>query len=209
MFISFSGNAQKLDLKIDSISGDDRDLVERIFTIHYHLENLTDEKVRFFLETNSIVPSTGGSGTSFPFYKIYENDAFLEIGSVFSGWGLTEINQEGMVEMEKGFFRVTHQKKLDSIRESKRYIQNKIITMTPREVKKFSMNFYWDRNRYYQNHDMEYYLDEKANHFLEITMVMQKAIYKNELPEAFFDEITTDVNFTEGVFTSNKIKINF
>ncbi|MDR6966719.1 hypothetical protein J2X31_000717 [Flavobacterium arsenatis] len=56
---------------------------------------------------------------------------------------------------------------------------------------------------------MEHYLEENAQHFLEITIVIQKAIYKKEMPEELFKEIITDPYFLEGVFTSNKTRIDF
>ena len=208
-FVCLSAEAQKLELQIDTITVEDSDATERKFVVQYHLENLTDETLRFFLDTSGIIPSTGGSGSTYPFYKIYEEDTFLEMGSVFSGWGRTEINLEGIEEKEIEGFLLKHQKKLDSIRESKRDIRNKMMTMAPREVKKFSMDFYWDRNRYYQRHDMEYYLEEEAQHFLEITIVLQKHIYHQQLPEALFYEIIADPYFIEGAFTSNKMAIDF
>lgn len=207
--VGLSADAQKLEIKIDSISIDDSDKAERIFNLHYHIKNLTDEPLRFFLNTSGIIPSTGGSGSNYPFYKIYEDDTFLEIGSVFSGWGRTEINLDGIEEKEIEEFLLKHQKKLDSIREIKRDIRNSMMTMAPREVRTFSMDFYWDRNRYYQHGDIEYYLEEEAQHFLEITIVLQKHIYHQELPEAFFNEIIADENFVEGAFTSNKKEIDF
>lgn len=205
-FICLSANAQKLDLKIDSIAVNDDDVAERVFVVHYHLENLTNENLRFFLDTTTIVPSTGGSGTNFPFYKMYENDTFLEIGNVFSGSNRSEFNFE---EMNVDSLIATFQKKIESMQSQKQSILDKMITMTPREIKKFSIDFYWNRNRYYQNQDTEYYLEEKAQHFIEITAVLQKNSYKKVLPEAFFSEITADPYFIEGVFTSNKYQLDF
>lgn len=195
--VGLSADAQKLELKIDSITANDRDEAQRVYNVYYHLENLTQDRLRFFLDTSNIIPSTGGSGSDLPFYKLYENDAFLEIGSVFSGSGTKRLR---LNEVEFKAARAT-------INQEK--TNNTIVEMAPEEIKNFSMDFHWDRNRYYQNHNMEYYLQEKAKHFLEITMVLQKANNNNRLPDDVFNEITVDKHFIEGVFTSNKKEIDF
>ncbi|WP_026704679.1 hypothetical protein [Flavobacterium soli] len=198
--VSLSAYSQPLSLKIDSISVDDQDPVERIFKVYYHLENLTDQPLLFLHDTSGIVPSTGGSGTYFPFYKIYENNTFLEIGSVFSGWDSKRINFE---ELNIDSLKVRYQKKLDTDQNKEKLISDKIIEIAPKGIKKFTIDFYWDRNRYYQNQDIEYYLEEEADHFIEITMVMQKPNLETESQDVDYEK------FIQGVFTSNKQLIDF
>lgn len=202
LFVGFVGHTQSLELKIDSISVEDSDVEERRFTMHFHLKNLTDERIRFFQDFSRIVPSTGGSGTDLTFYKIYENDAFLEIGGFLSGCKRTMIRDVDSLTVQQ-------QKKLDTLQNEKVSIVSKMVTMVPREILSFSIGFCWNRNRYHQYQDMEYYLEEEANHFFEITMVLLKTRYKNELPENLYKEIIDDKYFIEGVFTSNKMKIDF
>ena len=196
LLFSLSANAQQLELKIDSISVDDSDKTERVFNLHYHIKNLTDKRLRFFLDTSNINSSTGGSSSMYPFCKFYEEDNFLEIQSVFTG-SSRKVHVMDNINLDS-LMTAINQRKIDAI-----------VKIAPKEVKKFTMDFQWDYNRYYQNHDMEYYLEEKAQHFLEITIVLQKAIYKKELPETLFNEIMADKSFIEGVFTSNKYPINF
>lgn len=203
--MSLSAYSQSLSLKIDSIVVDDQDPAERVFKLVYHLENMTDEELLFLQDTTGIVPSTGGSGTYFPYYKIYEEDVFLEIGSFFSGWRRKEINLDNL---NLDSLMVVYKERLQTDRKEKRILE-KIIKIAPREIKSFSMDFYWDRNRYYQNHDMEYYLEEKSQHFIEITMVMQKPNLESESFEEALEKIANDKNFIQGVFTSNKMAINF
>lgn len=203
--VSLSAYSQSLSLKIDSISVDDQDPAERIFKVHYHLENLTDQPLYFLQDISDVVPSTGGSGTYLPYYKIYENDTFLEIGSVFSGWRRKEINLENL---NIDSLMVVYQESLKIDRKEKQ-ILDKIIKMAPKEVKYFSIDFYWDRNRYYQNHDVEYYLEEEAEHFIEITMVMQKPNLDTVSSDAALEKIANDKNFIHGVFTTNKMAIDF
>jgi len=202
LFVGFVGHSQSLVLKIDSINVVDTDVKERMFTMHFHLENLADERIRFFQDLNGIVPSTGGSGTKMPFYKIYENDAFLEIGGFLGGSKKTVIKDIDSLTMQ-------HQKRQGALQNDKISIIDKMVTMAPREVISFSIDFYWDRNRYHQYQDLEYYLEHNAQHFFEITMVLLKTRYKNELPEDFYTEIIKDEHFIEGVYTSNKMLIDF
>ncbi len=205
-FVCLSAYSQSLSLKIDSISSDDQDPAERVFKVHFHLENLTDDRLYFLQDTSGIVPSTGGSGTYLPYYKIYENDTFLEIGSVFSGWNRKQFDLE---ERNIDSLVVLFQKEIDAKQNNKRIVSDKIIELAPSGIIKFSMDFYWNRNRYYLNQDIEYYLEEEAKHFIEITMVMQKPNLESESFDDDLKKIINGENFIQGVITSNKMLIDF
>ncbi|RYE51937.1 MAG: hypothetical protein EOP48_17560, partial [Sphingobacteriales bacterium] len=83
--VGLSADAQKLELKIDSIVADDSDAYERKFAVHYYLENLTDDKLLFFQDLNEITPSTSGSSIEVPYFKIFEENTLIE-RNVFNGW---------------------------------------------------------------------------------------------------------------------------
>jgi hypothetical protein len=85
LLLPFLGETQNvpLEFRIDSITSADT-TTERKFTIHYHLSNLTNDKLSFFLKPDGIIPNTGGSMSNFPYYKIYEGDKFLNLGTAFN-----------------------------------------------------------------------------------------------------------------------------
>lgn len=80
-------SAQPLTLKIESITSKDSLPTEREFKLKYYVKNNTADTLHFFLDTKSITPSTGGSMSQSPYYKIYENDSFIEVGQIFKGKG--------------------------------------------------------------------------------------------------------------------------
>ena len=51
--------------------------------------------------------------------------------------------------------------------EKKEYFLNTIQKMQPNEVKHLEAIIVWDKNRYYRNGDLEYYIEEKEKHFIE------------------------------------------
>ena len=60
VLISFTTLAQNsaIKIEIDSITSLDSIPTERKFTINYHIENLTDNDVSFFLNPNKLIPNS-------------------------------------------------------------------------------------------------------------------------------------------------------
>lgn len=79
--------AQPLTLTIDSIVSKDSLPHQREFKLKYHITNNTNDTVRFFLDNRSLTPNISGSLSRCPYYKIYENDIYLELGPVFQPKG--------------------------------------------------------------------------------------------------------------------------
>lgn len=204
LLFCFSTNAQKLELKIDTIVVDDSDVQERKFTVHYHLENLTDERLFFFQDIDGMVPSTGGAGTAIPYFKIFEQDVLIE-RNIFTGW-----RKEKTIESSKPTSGpILNEKQMTYLKDNPASILGKLQAIEPKGKQFFSQAFYWDRKRYYFAHDIEYYLDEKTSYFLEITMVMLKQQYEKELPEVLYEQLPEDNRFVVGAFTSNRHFIDF
>ncbi|MFY0482582.1 hypothetical protein ACI6PS_08245 [Flavobacterium sp. PLA-1-15] len=199
VFIGLSANAQQLELKIDSIIVDDSDNHERTFTVRYVLENLTEETILFFQDLDGIVPSIAGATGCKPYFKVFEEEILIE-RNVFNGWRkMTPNKREAPLnDTQKAF-----------LKENPKSILAHLENINPKEKRYFEQIFFWDRRRYYEAHDIEYYLDEKTNYFFEITMVMAKERYKNDLPEELYKQIVSDNRFVVGAFTSNKYPIDF
>ena len=81
-FITLSVSAQ-IEFKIDSITSLDSIPTERKFTINYHIENLTDKEVSFFLYPKELTDFKSGSMSKTIFYKIYQTEEFLDFENIF------------------------------------------------------------------------------------------------------------------------------
>ena len=57
--------------------------------------------------------------------------------------------------------------------------------------------------------DLEYYLDEKDNFLFELVLDLKKTSFKDRLSEDEYLKIKKDSNFIEGIFTTNKVEIDF
>ena len=70
LLLSFSAFAQSkmIDVKIDSITSDDSNPKRRQFKIAYHIENLTNNDISFFLRPNTLIANAAASLTLFPIY---------------------------------------------------------------------------------------------------------------------------------------------
>lgn len=219
---------QPLEVVIDQIVEDDSDTNVRKFTINYHLTNLTDKDVCFFLKPEDLVSNNGGSMLNHPYYKIYQNDDFLNLGTIFGRqkkgekretlridpknispevleylktyYDITEIQIAELKEF--GYFKTP----LKSIRDE---IINDVITLNAKESIAFSKVISWDKDRYFFHDPEEFYLSETEKHYLEITVLLMKEPFKDKLSEEDYLSIMANPNFLKGVFISNKAEINF
>ena len=230
---------QPLTLKIESITSKDSLPNEREFKLKYYVKNNTKDTLHFFLDTKSITPSTEGSMSQCPYYKIYENETFIEVGQIFKAKGTiishfkttdadSIMTQEEYDRKEIGYLSELYktpedslqllysQKGMGAIHEFviKKYYQlekeRKSIpqVLAPNEQLECTSIFYWDKNRYFYKEPIEYYLDENAKHYFEITLVCLKEEFGNHIKPEVYEKIMKLPNFIKGVFVSNKVEIN-
>ena len=83
------------------------------------------------------------------------------------------------------------------------------ITLTPYDVKSFTIETNWNGERYFKQDDLEYYLTENDNYEFELTLSLQKDNLKSQLSTEEYQKIEKDPNFLQGDFTSNKVAIYF
>jgi len=81
LLINFSASAQ-IEVRIDSIITIDS-ISQRKFAINYHLENLTNKEICFFLNPNEFVPNSRASMSVKTTYKIYQDKEFIDIENLF------------------------------------------------------------------------------------------------------------------------------
>ncbi|AIN75239.1 hypothetical protein O8E88_000520 [Flavobacterium psychrophilum] len=236
LLISASIFAQdkSIEAKIMAITASDSNPKNREFTIHYEIENLTNNSVSFFLTPNTLIANAAASMTLFPVYKIYINDVFISLdGPFFEKNGIDwetkllgfkdyttpqakEVIKKVIAEFEaKNKLIVENYTKNGGkstvekwILENHHLLESK-ITLNPKETKSFVIKTSWNRERYFKEDDLEYYLDEKDKYEFELVLDLKKTSFKEKLCEEEYLRIKKDRNFIEGIFTTNKVKIDF
>lgn len=227
---------QPLILTIDSITSKEGDEKKRIFTVKYNLTNTTKDTLSFFFYPKDVSPSTGGSLTKEMYYKIYENNTFIEIGSAFNQLTRQKIDFNFNSEMSQThkdsvmIVFMAEKLEVDPARLLKIYKEEGALglmdpsndyikksfakkrdyyhILRPNQTEHFEANFSWNKSRYYYNEPNEFYLDENAKHYFELTLVALKEEFKDKVDADLFDKIMKQPNFIKGVFVSNKVEIN-
>lgn len=231
--------SQPVNVAITSITFNDSIENEREFTLTYLLKNNTADTLKLFFKQNGFSPTTGSQSAKISYYKIYENDDFLHVGSIFTTRGKIigrfSIEEDPSIKSEKEYEKLyveflskqykTAQDSLQKIYaeqgieglllfEGKKHFDKERNTkiegqiLNPNEEIQCSIGFNWDKNRYFNREPHEYYLDENATHYFEITFVALKEEHKDKIDEAIYKKLINDPNFIKGVFVSNKFEIN-
>lgn len=221
LFCSFTAICQKpkLEIVIDSLNYKDNPN-ERIFTLKYHLTNLTSEKISFFFNPNRIFPNSAASMKYSPYYRIFENNKMENFPVKFNSNRSTDSKKDKHLE-----FLLNYKKYVDSVyveyqkkggkNDDKYWVAKKtelldnILTMNPNETKFYSFDFYWDKTTYYVSDNIEYLIEKTDNFEMDLTINLMKKDFKEWLTPDEFSKIEKDKNFIENVFTSNKVKLNF
>lgn len=147
-----------------------------------------------------------------PYYKIYEKETSIDISNLFTGRKVSRTfkNEEDFKKYQDSLSEVVKNKTLEElVKENKASTIKNIQEMKPNETKEYSSTFRWDKNRYFKNDVMEYYIDEKESHFFELHINLMKEELLSKFSEEEQNEILKDKNFIKGWFTSNKVEINF
>ncbi|SHM78033.1 hypothetical protein [Flavobacterium xinjiangense] len=217
-FFSISSFAQDTSLAIiiDSIVYNDSTPNQRKFTIIYHLQNLTNNPISFILNTNNIRPNATSSMSYSPAYRLYQGDEIINTVSIFN----TKTAKEKFEKIKKDIDSKSAQSKNDARTNVYDYIEkrkkeisqnilNSIIKLGPKEIKNFSITLDWDKNRYSEYFDNEYYLDEKETHYFDLSVNLMKEEFKERVASEDFKKIIEDKSIIKGWVQSNKMKINF
>ena len=88
-------------------------------------------------------------------------------------------------------------------------IMKQIDSLKPNEKRTMRYDLTWDKTRYYQKDDYEYYIDENKRYFLQIIITLLKEEFKNKLMPADYQKIENNTDFIKGTFVSNEMLIDF
>lgn len=206
--ISVSGFAQrkdKLEIRIDSVSTENTDNT-RNFTLHYHIRNLTSEAVSFFLETAQILPNASSSQSNKPFYRLYQEKNMLDIWGIFEPWNRPD-NREYITMIDT--VNTIGRTREEFLEVRKKEIRNSRLRLEPNGTLDLTHILRWDKERYFQHDDLEYYLDEKLPHSIEIGVNLLREEFKDTFTEAEFEELMSDQTLIRGWYMSNRVPIDF
>ncbi|MEZ7499075.1 hypothetical protein QO200_10005 [Flavobacterium sp. Arc3] len=210
--IGLLAQSTELEIKIDSISSIDADANQRNFVIHYQIENRTNHIISFILNPNSIRSNTTNSLASIPSYRLYQENVAIITDNIFDTKKKEKLHQKMMLEVVSN--RSKFKENLDAEQKriktqtSKNIIKN-IIKLNPQEIKSYTINLEWDKNRYIQYDDNEYYIDEKTTHYIDLHIdLFKEEIYQKLQPEDL-NIILEDKTIIKGWLQSNKVPINF
>lgn len=232
--LSFANYAQEVPLKfeIDSIATTNLNAKRRIFSIYYHVENKTNNPVSFFLIPHSLIANAASSMTLFPIYSIFQNDVVSELdGPFFEKYDKDEVLIEALDFTDPDFqtkaknfmekMKIDRKNRLETYKknggtsddeiwifENQRLLESK-ITLQPNEIKKLKILTSWDKQRYFKNDNIEFYLNEKDKYEIEFTFTLLKSLFKNKLTDAEFKALEKDKNHIQGAFKTNKMAIDF
>lgn len=233
LFYFSIASAQPLKVTIDSISSNDSNSLKRKYTILYHIKNNTSQPVSFFLHPNTLIANAASSMTLFTVYKIYQNGILQDMDGPFFEHEFPEMEQleqfgnynspeaRAFLKKTNEKYKAEHAAILENYRKNggtntneswitrnQKLLRSK-MTLLPGETKGFTIHTNWNRIRTVNNGDIEYYLNEKDLFEFELILDLKKTPFKSELSETEFTQVKNDPNFLEGVFTSNKMKIDF
>ena len=208
--IAVFSQSKQIELKIDSITNSNTDDGRR-FTLHYHITNLTQKPISFVLNTKSLIPIGTGSLNPSVYYKLYENEISIDVTGVFNDENETrffknkaefDTYRDSLMNYRKNLTpeQLLQLKKVKFLENIQELTSNKTIHLTK--------IFIWDKQRYHKNDDIEYYIEEKEKHFIELHINLMTEELLMSLTEAEKKELLKDKTLTKGWFTSNKVEID-
>ncbi|MDN3678159.1 hypothetical protein QWY90_12665 [Flavobacterium paronense] len=214
LLISFTAFAQNkaIKIEIDSVTSFDSIPTERIYTIKYHIENLTDKPISFIANTQNLIPINTGSQRHNGYYKLFEEQKPIDMNTIFT-------NKLFKSKKEYKFYDDKTAEEVEKIAmeefvknhwdETNKDLMKSIIMMQPKETKNFTVKLYWNKERYRKEDEFEFYIEEKATHYIEFAVNLLLEEFKEKLTEEEYSAIINDKTFIKGWYTSNKVPIDF
>ncbi len=227
LFIPFLFFGQNKPLKLNLISVTSKDTIkeERKFVIDFSIENTTNKEISFFLNPDIFSPAHQNSLQPYVFYKLFQNDVELAIDGVFeekifqfpSFPDLRNITDETLkqqlveeyLKKRRELTGETSPKSMEEINKSRsQRLMSSIVILKPFQKKNFSKTLFWNKERYYMINNTENYLDEKANYEIQLMLIILKDELFKDLSRDDLSSIKTFPDFIQGVFITDKMKIN-
>ena len=154
-----------------------------------------------------------------PTYTLFQNDKEVQLSKIFT----RKITTPNGLDSNNTIDEILNKSKdsvlieLEKYRKDSMYYQNNknkalmpsVFYLDPNESKQYNQKLYWNKNRYIQNQDLEYYFNEQDHYFLRIELTLMKKEFSNILTPQQLELILENPNFISGNYYSNKFEINF
>lgn len=210
--LTIFSQAKPLEFKIDSITSSDTPDKDREFILTYHITNLSDKSVSFVLNTKSVIPISSGSLVPKPYYKIFENNKEFAANGIFFSKNieLSFDSEEAFKKYQDSIEIAIKNKTLEqSLKEKKERFLSNIKKLESKETMKVQTIVYWNKERYFKNDPLEFYIEEKEKYYLELNINLMREELLLDFSEEEKKEILKDKTLTKGWYTSNKVPIDF
>ena len=145
-------------------------------------------------------------------YRLFENDKRLDIPffthTLTKTKLVTEENHYGS-NIPLDSLMNMHPDAVESYLWQKKHkkLLSEIVTLKPYETLRMSAPLYWNKIRNFTIDDIEYYLNEKENYYVDISLYLLKKPFESYLNKDELEKIIKNPNFIEENVTSNKIEI--
>lgn len=231
ILFTISSLAQNQPIKIDINAISDIDSLSfRKYTIHYSIKNTIGDRISFFLNPDNVIAGSGGSMRTDVSATLFQENEELPMHTILSSTTKKDEFLTNFKNLKDGkekdsiikkylkeVMNFDIEKEMDEskkdtsyfIKKSSERMMKSILTLEPFETKQYYKTFYWDKKRYYKNDEIEYYIDEKSNCFLELFIVLLKEEFKERLIDSDYTKIMNTPNFTKGWYNTKKKEINF
>ena len=229
--LSFAQNSA-IKIEIDSITSSDSIPTERKFTINYHIENLTDNDISFFLNPTVLTPNSRASMSKNVIYNLYQYDEKLDMDGVFTNRRRIDFDNKVQSvksdaerdKLYKEFFMSDLNMNLDSIvkgdksekeindyflKGNSKELLKSIMTIASKKTSHYKIEVIWNKKRYHKIDNIEFYLNEDIPHYIDFTLNLMREEFKDKLTPDDYQQIITNPNFIKGWYTSNRVEINF
>lgn len=216
--LSFFSFGQKeidpIQVTLHSIDRFDSIPTESKFVINFTIKNVSNQDISFILDTNGIFPTHTSSLNIKPSYQLYQNGKLLEISSLFTtNKTIIRIDTKEELKIYDSIVKAENRKPEHLYnyflkKNSESYIKS-IKKLKPNETLAVSIPVYWNKKRYFQELDLEYYLNENDTYELKVNVVLWKNEIKSKFLPEQFQLIDNDTSFITGWYSSNKLPINF
>jgi hypothetical protein len=234
LLFAIGATAQNASLKIsiDSISWSDTSKGERKFKLYYRIENTGKKPVSVLLNPEHRLSSIQyGSLSNVVHYKLYEEDKALDLGDAFDRFDYytrsrrIEIDKSDPDKMDlarrqlKEYFQMSDAAVEEYLKSGnsgdsaivfrKRNILSEVFTLQPNESRSYQQTLFWDKRLYFKYDENEFYIDANKKHYLELIAISMREPFQNQMSKDDFAKLLAVPNFASGVFTSNRVLVNF
>ncbi len=212
IMVSAASQNRPIEMVFDSISTDNSRQNERVFNLHFHIKNNSENEIAFILDTKSMVPVVSSSSSPAPHYKLFKDGKSVDAAQIFSFGRISERDFKNQEEYRiyTDSLRLAYASKSTAEWEKDRdeFLMKRLQKIEPGKSLVLIYPLEWDLQRYQKQDENEYFLDASASYELELSMHLMREEFKTFVSEKAFETLCAIPNLISGWYTSNRLKID-